>query len=629
MTSPAPLRRVPGFAAAGALLGAGLLALFVAAGPGIRIPFDVDPPRLVGGLYPAERDAASGLTFAWTGPDMSIRLPGLDRRRAWVLALRVRSGRADAAAHPTLSFSADGLLLGSEPSSAAFRTIRVTLPARPQRPRGAAIRMQVSETMVPGGGDPRSLGVMLDEVGIAPEGPATPPADAVLAAAAGGAALGGAAALFAGGPAGAAAVLVLAAGQGAMVARGFGPYTGYPGTAAALALWIAAAMAIAAFWMHRRSPAPLAAARAAILVSAGGLFLKLLVLLHPEMPIGDAMFHAHRFQGVLAGNLYFTSIAPGNYTFPYPPGFYVFASAFAGLVRRGAADMALLRIAGLAVDAAAGASLYLAVRRGWPGPWGAAAAVALYQLIPLEFRIFTVGNLTNAFAQSLAVLALALICSARFDRLAGRETTLLAALLTAAFLSHTSTFPILFAACTAIALLLWWRRTDADSAPGAVLLATGCALALAIGLYYAHFGETYRAELARIGTETAAASPDAGGRTIGARAAIVPMYLRLYLGPAALLLAAAGAWALGRRAPRERLTLAAAGWTLACLAFLALGVLTPVDMRYYLASIPAIAIAGAAGLRFLWERGTGGRVAAVALAALALADGALTWWQTF
>ena len=45
-----------------------------------------------------------------------------------------------------------------------------------------------------------------------------------------------------------------------------------------------------------------------------------------------------------AGNLYFTSIAPGGYSFPYPPGLYVFASLFAGLVRRGAGDMALLRI---------------------------------------------------------------------------------------------------------------------------------------------------------------------------------------------------------------------------------------------------------------------------------------------
>ena len=55
------------------------------------------------------------------------------------------------------------------------------------------------------------------------------------------------------------------------------------------------------------------------------------------------MFHAHRFQGVLAGNLYFTSIAPGNYTFPNPPGFYLFAALFERFVTRGTADMNLFQ----------------------------------------------------------------------------------------------------------------------------------------------------------------------------------------------------------------------------------------------------------------------------------------------
>ena len=98
------------------------------------------------------------------------------------------------------------------------------------------------------------------------------------------------------------------------------------------------------------------------------------MLLHPQMPVGDAMFHAHRFQGVLAGNLYFTSIAPGNYTFPYPPGFYLFAALFARLVARGAADMNLLRVVALTVDAIAGATLYVAVRRNWTNPWDGGAA---------------------------------------------------------------------------------------------------------------------------------------------------------------------------------------------------------------------------------------------------------------
>ena len=33
-------------------------------------------------------------------------------------------------------------------------------------------------------------------------------------------------------------------------------------------------------------------------------------------------------------------------------------------------------------------------------------------MLPLEFRIFTVGNLTNAFAQSVSVFALAIIAAA-------------------------------------------------------------------------------------------------------------------------------------------------------------------------------------------------------------------------
>ena len=85
-----------------------------------------------------------------------------------------------------------------------------------------------------------------------------------------------------------------------------------------------------------RSDAARRPRRFVVAFSAAALFLKLLVLLHPQMPVGDAMFHAHRFQGVLAGNLYFTSIAPGNYTFPYPPGFYLFAALFAAASSRAA-----------------------------------------------------------------------------------------------------------------------------------------------------------------------------------------------------------------------------------------------------------------------------------------------------
>ena len=159
-------------------------------------------------------------------------------------------------------------------------------------------------------------------------------------------------------------------------------------------------------------------AKFAIGFSGAALLLKLLVLLHPNMPIGDALFHAHRFHEVLDGRWYFTSIAPGNYRFPYAPGLYVFAIPFAGLVRRGAADMTVLRTIVCVADVLAGLLLYSLTTRIRGDRLSGAVAVALYQLVPLGFGVITVGNLTNAFAQALAIAGLALIASPtlRFER---------------------------------------------------------------------------------------------------------------------------------------------------------------------------------------------------------------------
>jgi hypothetical protein len=161
------------------------------------------------------------------------------------------------------------------------------------------------------------------------------------------------------------------------------------------------------------------------------------------------------------------------------------------------------------------------------------------------------------------------------------------------------------------AAVFFWRGGRTLRSPSrAVLLATAVAVFLAVALYYAHFMDTYNTQLARIGAETAAAAPDAGGRGILARLISVPRYLDLYFGIPVLVLAGWGAGVMWRTARTDRLTLAIAGWTLACLAFLVLGVLTPVDMRYYLAAIPVIAIVAGTGASAAWRHGGRSRVAA-------------------
>jgi hypothetical protein len=622
-------------AAAAALLGAlgstVMLALFYALSPRLQIEFDVDPPRLLSGVHPAERDEATGLTFAWTGADVALRLPGLDRRVPWFLEMRVRGGRENPADNPELTFYVDGVRLTAEASRTEFADVRLTIPPRPDRPRGARVTVQVSRTFVPGPNDPRPLGVMLDRVTVTPDGLAVPPADAFAGVVRAGALLAAAVALLGVTPGSAVgAAILIAAGQGAMVSRGFAPYTDFASLAARLAMSIGLAMVLPVLVAERLRGTTLRnTARFAVAFTGAALFLKLLVLLHPDMPVGDALFQAHRFQEVIRGNYYFTSIAPGNYLFPYAPGLYVAALPFADLVRREAGDVMLLRIVVAATDAAVGALLYAVVVRAWSDRRAAPFAAALYQLIPLDFMVAAGGTLTNAFAQSLAVPSLA-VMSAHWLRLQHLPAVALLVLaLVAPFLSHTSTFAILSATTVAVALVFAWRGGPAMRSPaGAVLVAGVVAVALAIAVYYAHFLDTYRTELGRIGGETATGAADAGGRSIADRARAVPMYVNAYFGIPAVALVAAGAWQLWRRAARDRLTLTVAGWSLTCGAFLLMGVLTPVDMRYYVAALPAVAIVAAAGASAGWSAGGMWRAATVALLAWSTWLGLETWWTT-
>jgi hypothetical protein len=80
------------------------------------------------------------------------------------------------------------------------------------------------------------------------------------------------------------------------------------------------------------------------------------------------------------------------------------------------------------------------------------------------------------------------------------------------------------------------------------------------------------------------------------------------------------------RGAADRLTLTVAGWLLACALFLLIGVFTPVDMRYYLAAIPAVAIVASVGASRGWDTSLEWRAATgVLLAAVAIA-GIRNWW---
>jgi hypothetical protein len=258
--------------------------------------------------------------------------------------------------------------------------------------------------------------------------------------------------------------------------------------------------------------------------------------------------------------------------------------------------------------------------------------VATYHLIPLNFGVLTTGNLTNAFAQSVAIGALAIMAAPALSTSAAGMTLLLAIVLAVAFMSHTGTVAILFVAALAVGILFATRGgRPLRSAAWAIVIATIAAAVVSIALYYGWFGQTYRAEFARIGHETATAAPDVGGRTTGDRLRLVPYELGIYVGAPVLLFAFLGSVELARGRGADRLTLTLAGWMASCVAFLVVGILTPVDMRYYLAALPAIAIAAGYGAAWAWNDGWPlhrrlWRFAAMVFLAGTISTGFHHWW---
>jgi hypothetical protein len=649
VTARTIIARVPRAVAAaliGALVGPALLVFTYTINPGIRIDFGGGAtPAVLSGFYPAER-GDRGLTFAWTRTRATIRLPGLGRETEWDVRIRYRGARPDLATLPDLTFAIDGKAALRRKASNAFAEARLTLPAAGGEIDGATIVITAEPGFTPGPNDPRVLGIVVDEITITPATRIVLPPRRTIASAATAAALFGAGFGLVGvtpGTAIGSAILVSAA-QAPALAAGIAPYTPYAERAATLAAWIAMLMAAWGIALERVRRAPLRnTARFVIAFSAGALYLKLLVLLHPQMPIVDAMFQAHRFEWVLSGRYYFTQPMPGGVEFPYAIALYVFAAPWSAFTRD---YMTLLRIVVCASQAVAGALLYPMVVRIRGDRLAGAAAVLLFHLAPLPFLVIGNGNLTYAFGQSAALATVAAVVILRLgtrDLLAVAGLSLLASV---AFLSHVGIAPLLLTALVVVAIFYgaFGDRTM-HSAARSVLVATAVAVVLSTVSYYGHFGDAYRT-LAKVRTQPQTTVGAAGTEaTTPASSEAVPLTVRTVqavrlavraLGWPILVLAFLGAWWLWREGARDRLTLVVAALGVTCLVFVAFRVAAPVDRvfqryadefidRVNYAALPVVAVLGGFGASWAWRAGVTLRAVAAVLLSAAV-WGATTIW---
>jgi hypothetical protein len=602
-------------------VGIGIVAVLAATR--LQAPIFVDfgddaPAAIVSGMYGAER-APDGLTYAWSRSAFGLTLPGLDRSRAWVVTLRQRAARPDETT-PAFTVAVDGVVVTRGVLAHDFVEQRIELPAR-----AGSAATQVAVTVEPPyvpAGDPRALGALVDWIRVEPAGavawvwPATQVWLALLPFA-----LLPVCWLMTGVPRAWGAVLwcVTMTGAAMVVAHGVGPY-------AAWSTWPLASAAVLTglipWACQRHIPgAPMVAA-----ITSSVVAVKLLTMFHPAMPTGDAVFHAHRLQTVLDGNLLFTSITPGNYAFPYAPGLYVTAIPFSAWATAVSDKVGLLRMLTTCAEAGAAAWLLTLLWRWRKDAAAGVIAVAAYHLLPLSFNVLAVGNLTNLFAQALALGAL--IVAAHAPVRAG-GVALLVVLACAASLSHTSTFAVLTSQLLLLGVLLVLARRRPDLRFAGKQIA---GIALAVGVvcvvaYYGHFGDVYREAFGRAADETGRASAAAGGRTPMTRLWGVPRLLGLYYTWPGLLLAAASArvWWGDRDGSTVPKYMLAAG-VIACAGLLVVGVITPVDLRHYLAALPFVAVLAAAGLATAWRRGGPIRWVGVTAAVWLAAEGAARWF---
>jgi hypothetical protein len=617
----------------------------------IVLEMDRDMPRtVIRGVYPTER--AGDLTFAWTSERADIVLAGLNRDRRWDCRIRLRAGRTAPLQLPKVDITVDGIAAASIATTNDFQDAAFEVPQSASNPI-TRISLKTSPTFVPGPKDQRTLGVQIDRFSCEPiDGRVFAPPIGVMWAVASVGAIFGAAAALGGLPVFASSLIgsFAAVAQAVALHAGIAAYTRFVGVTVELAIWISVALLVLTRVTEAaRRQALSTFSRATVFAAGAALYAELLGLLHPaKLPI-DAVFHAHRFQTVLAGNYFFTQPMPGGVSFPYAIGLYLFAAPWAWVTSD---HVSLLRIVVCASDLASYLLLYWLVVRQWKDHVAAAVLIVLAITLPIALDTTANANLTNEFGHAAANVALVIACAHATGRFRIAQFAGVLVVGALAFLSHVSTVALL--AVTLITLAtLFWCRPEAGARGDAVRVGTATMLALLMSflVYYGHFTDVYVNALRIRGqTKTEWAnttqSPSEAVQPRGLLPSSVPMravnaagVTVNSLGWPVLALAGVGAWRLMRERRHDRVVLLIVACSVTYVVFVAVGLIR-VDAPYQrytaefigrvvLATSPAALLLAAVGASWGFARGLVPKTVAWSLVAAAAVLAVRQWLAWF
>jgi hypothetical protein len=354
-------------------------------------------------------------------------------------------------------------------------------------------------------------------------------------------------------------------------------------------------------------------------------------LTNAQFLTSDLILHVHNVQSVLQGELVFTEPVPDGTLVPYPPAYYVLVGALSWLFGQTEEVLGLLlKWSASVLDALTCLALAWAGARVWSGSAGALAALA-YAASPAAFDLFSAGNYTNIFGQSVLNLTLLPAVAYLAARRGQPSTRVALAWLTLGFgLTMLGHYGMMLAALAILALYLLWALVAqaAQRCPPrvwVVLGSGGLALGASFAAYYWRLADLifnqWGGVLARLTGGGAATEQSRPG--ILESLARLPGRLGALVGWHAVIAGLVGL--IGARGLQSGARALLWCWLAAALVLAMLDQVVGDAVRWYYLAAAGLALPAGAFLGRLAQRRSSGLLFAV-LALAAMAWHALTFW---
>ncbi|HYP41288.1 MAG TPA: hypothetical protein VEX13_13095 [Chloroflexia bacterium] len=333
-------------------------------------------------------------------------------------------------------------------------------------------------------------------------------------------------------------------------------------------------------------------------------------MVYPQFISSDLTFHAHRIDFILSffrgeeGNFFFEGELPNGLKVPYPSAYYVLLSPVEWLLGGTTeAGRLALRFVSALLDAIVVLLVYrLALRLGRVA---ALLAASLYAVGPAVFQLFSAGNHSNVFAQTMFVasLAVAVELLSRERGSPGNYRLLVGycALTTLTLLGHYGM--AIAAVGMTLAIGVVWLIFAPNGMRGRIVPLLGAfaaAILISYLLYYVHYNTQMAGQFSNLlsgGSRGEGRSYDllrlTGDIVKWEGWVILPAALG---GVALLFLRRSGRQGVIYHAPTA---LVVGGWLLACIPLAATALFDRDTIRYNFLALPALCICAGVALQWL------------------------------